>query len=187
MDKGMVSANRTDKGQFNRKGEELRKLRNIRLTDTCWDTLHERAKAQDKSRPDLIEEFALAPDNSDEVEALRREVKMLKLEKDALAETLEEVEKSLESAHQTIEQLQKQVQEQQEEMSRLGCGEATQALTIATDGKGASTPSDPDHNSSEKLEKMRSLLEDALQQKANTGGEIKKRVRLALALIESQS
>jgi hypothetical protein len=51
---GMELARSSD-GKFEPKGEELRVLRSIRLTDTCWERLGEVAQVRQVSRADLIE------------------------------------------------------------------------------------------------------------------------------------
>ncbi len=44
-----------DNGKFAAKGTELRTVRSIRLTDSTWDALEDKASEQDMSKADYIE------------------------------------------------------------------------------------------------------------------------------------
>lgn len=49
---------RGEHGLFTQIGDEQRKVRSLRLTDSTWDTLGQIAEENEASRADLIEEFA---------------------------------------------------------------------------------------------------------------------------------
>lgn len=55
---------RDPKGKFVLKGEEERRVRTVRLTDTTWNRLGEIAKQRSITRTDVIEEL-LNQDNKD--------------------------------------------------------------------------------------------------------------------------
>lgn len=48
---------RTERGTFDRKFDESKKLRSIKLTDTAWDNLEKIALASGISRTDVIEQW----------------------------------------------------------------------------------------------------------------------------------
>lgn len=53
-----MAKKRGDYGLFTRLGDEDRKVRSLRLTDTTWETLRQIAESKEATRADLIEELA---------------------------------------------------------------------------------------------------------------------------------
>lgn len=53
----MAEYKRGEKGQFTQKGEEGRKVRSLRLTDTTWNKLGKWANEHNVTRADLIEKW----------------------------------------------------------------------------------------------------------------------------------
>lgn len=51
----MTEQDRNEHGKFLAKGEVTRAVRSIRLTDSAWETLGDRADEQDMSRADYLE------------------------------------------------------------------------------------------------------------------------------------
>lgn len=56
--KGMIDQDRTDHGLFAKKGNSVRVVRTIRLTDETWNLLGEKADENDMSRADFLESLA---------------------------------------------------------------------------------------------------------------------------------
>lgn len=179
----MSTLHHDNDGKFTLKGSEHRKLRNIRLTDTCWSGLQERANNRGISRPDLIEEFAAYPDSSQELAALRREVEELKAQKKALNREIEEVQGRLTQALDSKADCARQKKELEKELNRLTAVKTDATLTIATGEDEASTGINACVNSNDFSEKLRSLLSESLKLPANKGGAIKLKIKEALALL----
>ncbi|GFE72305.1 hypothetical protein [Chroococcus sp. FPU101] len=72
----MIKQPRNEKGKFVLKGEEERKVRTVRLTDSTWNKLGEMAKQRCITRTELIEE--LLEQNNDEVIRILKEALTLK-------------------------------------------------------------------------------------------------------------
>jgi hypothetical protein len=51
----MTERERNDNGKFAAKGNELRTVRSIRLTDSTWNVLENKASEQDMTKADYIE------------------------------------------------------------------------------------------------------------------------------------
>ncbi len=54
----MIDQERTDHGLFAKKGNSVRAVRTIRLTDETWNLLGEKADENDMSRADFLESLA---------------------------------------------------------------------------------------------------------------------------------
>lgn len=53
-----MAKKRGDNGLFTQIGDEQRKVRSLRLTDTTWDTLGRIAESKKATRADLVEELS---------------------------------------------------------------------------------------------------------------------------------
>lgn len=171
------------KGTFILKGSEPRQLRHIRLTDSCWDGLKQKASKRGISRPDLIEEFAAYPSSVGEVAALHQELEELKAKNEALNQEVILLQGKLTQALNDSSDCAKQKEGVVQELNRLKSTEAETALTIVTGEDGAFTGIRASANSNENLQKMRSLLSEGLKLPANKGGAIKVKIKEALALL----
>jgi len=60
-----MTIERSDKGQFKRKGEELREVYSVRLTPKAWLDLGYKANSLGMSRSDLLEQIALLSPEDD--------------------------------------------------------------------------------------------------------------------------
>jgi len=54
----MIDQEKDDRGRFSRKGLFERKVRTIRLTDSTWDFLEDKASENDMSKADFLEALA---------------------------------------------------------------------------------------------------------------------------------
>lgn len=52
---GIMEQDRGDRGKFAAKGDSIRVVRSIRLTDQAWEVLGDKADEQDMSRADYLE------------------------------------------------------------------------------------------------------------------------------------
>lgn len=67
----MIEQPRDERGKFVLKGEEERKVRTVRLTDSTWNKLVETASRRCITRTELIEELLSQEDSSEVVKILK--------------------------------------------------------------------------------------------------------------------
>lgn len=84
-----MEQDRGDGGKFAAKGDDIRAVRSVRLTDNTWRTLGERADDQDMTRADYLEAL-VAGEVEWESEGVESDQQDLDFDPDEIAEILKE-------------------------------------------------------------------------------------------------